>query len=352
MRAIAILLVLVWHYFTCQISEDMLTGPAVYLKFALSWTWSGVDLFFVLSGFLIGSILLWNKGSHNYFTTFYARRMLRIFPPYYLVLLVFVFVLASDLSAFLPWLTDDPKPLYAYFLYIQNFWMLNDMGANWMGVTWSLAIEEQFYLLLPLLVFLIPGRSLPGLLLAGIVLAPFCRALIPELGAYVLLPSRMDSLLMGVLIGYYYLNGELQRFFDGKRAVLWMLLFILPLAVYALRLLRGEDMGGVFIHSLLCLFYGAFIVLALISPAGSFMAQFLSAAAFAFLARISYMVYLTHQVFSGLFHQLMRGQQPQIQTAADAWVTLLALCSTILFSAAAYYIFERPVLRLGKNFTY
>jgi peptidoglycan/LPS O-acetylase OafA/YrhL len=270
LRASAILLVLVWHYFACQINENLFNGAAKYLKLATSWTWSGVDLFFVLSGFLIGRILIHYKGSPNYFKTFYVRRIFRIFPPYYLVLIVFVIIALSGLSVKMPWLSNDAYPFYSYFLYLQNFWMHTNHGAMWLGVTWSLAIEEQFYCILPLLIFFVNLKSLPKFLIGGIVLAPICRLFIPDLGAYVLLPARMDSLLIGVLIAYYYLNGSLQKTFENKGAFLLKLLaaFIFLLLCSLVLFIKGigkEGIGGVFTHSILACIYGTLLIFVLVN---------------------------------------------------------------------------------------
>src|SRR5688572_2235793 len=79
LRGVAILLVLVWHYLPCQIATDS-TGFLLVLRRLFSLTWSGVDLFFVLSGFLITGILLDNRGASNLFRAFYFRRVCRIFP--------------------------------------------------------------------------------------------------------------------------------------------------------------------------------------------------------------------------------------------------------------------------------
>ena len=90
-RGMAILLVLVWHYFAAQVVAEP-KGFLHYCPSALSLTWSGVDLFFVLSGFLISGILLDHRNTSNYFRVFYIRRVYRIFPLYFLLLGLFLCV--------------------------------------------------------------------------------------------------------------------------------------------------------------------------------------------------------------------------------------------------------------------
>lgn len=356
-RALAIVLVLIWHYFDCQVRDLTNGGIITYLKFLTYCTWSGVDLFFVLSGFLIGRILLFNRGSRNYFRSFYARRFLRIFPAYYLVLLAYFIIIWTGLSSHFPWLipVNDTSHFYSYLFYTQNFWMGSGGAAsNWLGVTWSLAVEEQFYLLIPLLVFLINPKYLPKLLVFFIILAPICRALLQNMGAYVLLPARMDSLSLGVLIAYFHLNGSLEKMVQRRKGILIFFWIILFLSLYFIKEEKSSlsGIGGVFIHTVLALFYGIFIVLAVTSAENSFLVKALSKTWMSFIARISYMIYLTHQVFLGLLQQLILNQYPKISNYKEILVTILALVTTILFSAFSYYYFEKPILNIGKKFKY
>jgi peptidoglycan/LPS O-acetylase OafA/YrhL len=134
----------------------------VALKALFSTGWTGVDIFFVLSGFLITGILLDTKGSRNYFQSFYARRTLRIFPLYYLVLTT---VLACDALFGNAW-SHYNLPIAAdrefYFLFLNNWWALlkSTWHSNMIGHFWSLAVEEQFYLMWSLCVWLVPAKRL------------------------------------------------------------------------------------------------------------------------------------------------------------------------------------------------
>jgi peptidoglycan/LPS O-acetylase OafA/YrhL len=129
--------------------------------------WTGVDLFFVLSGFLIGGILTDVRGSQTYFKTFYIRRVLRIVPIYYGWIVLYValmqfagpFVRARSNSGIMP---TTGFPIYLHFPFLQNLGLiaLGGLAGAWFGHTWSLAVEEQFYLLSPLLVRLLPVRKL------------------------------------------------------------------------------------------------------------------------------------------------------------------------------------------------
>ena len=153
-RGVAILLVLVWHYFGAQVVAEP-KSILHYCTHALSLTWSGVDLFFVLSGFLIAGILLDHHNTSNYFRVFYLRRVCRIFPLYFLLLALFLCLSATNLSTSpsFRWLLHDPFPIWSYATFTQNILMgaRGGFGPHWLGITWSLAVEEQFYLFVPFL---------------------------------------------------------------------------------------------------------------------------------------------------------------------------------------------------------
>jgi len=214
LRGFAILSVVLMHF--SYNPDPRLIGPvhAIQRTFALGWT--GVDLFFVLSGFLIGGILMDHRDSPSYFKTFYLRRAFRIIPIYYLwiCLLILLIAVGGPLlrthtnSGRLPPLNFD---IYQHFLFSQNLWMVNyiTLANSLLSPTWSLAVEEQFYLVAPLLIRYLRRGLIPGVLLAIIVLAPILRLLIrlhsgvePNWPAYQLMPCRADALAIGMLVAY------------------------------------------------------------------------------------------------------------------------------------------------------
>ena len=157
-RGLAVILVLFFHYGNNQLI--FMTDPHavvnVFTKIT-SFFRSGVDLFFILSGFLIGAILLKNKASKSYFKTFYIRRFLRIFPLFYLLLKAIDF---PDPGNFL---FKDELNIGYYFLFIQNYMMAasNTFAAQALTPNWSLAVEEQFYLFLPTLLLFYAKKMVP-----------------------------------------------------------------------------------------------------------------------------------------------------------------------------------------------
>ena len=209
LRGIAIASVLAWHY----LIMPAVAKPGTALSYSLVFgrlAWSGVDLFFVLSGFLIGGILIDARYATNYFRVFYTRRLFRIVPIYATILLIFPAILFAAQWAHcgdFSWLTSGLAPAYCYWTFTQNIWMAltNSLGANALGITWSLAIEEQFYLTLPLVIRFRSSHGRLILVLAGICFAPIIRTAIHlfwphnQLAGFLLMPCRADALLLGVL---------------------------------------------------------------------------------------------------------------------------------------------------------
>jgi len=209
-RGIAILLVLASH------AAGLLgvlpeTSAGYLITNLLVPGWGGVDLFFVLSGFLITGILLRTKSSVHYFQSFYARRVLRIFPIYYLALTGTLVV-----AHFFPGVRElVPLPgmgRVSYFLYLQNlpvFWQDPFMMGGLWGVYWSLAVEEQFYTVWPLLVRLLTSRAMLIICVVGFALELPLRLLLIQfhfgmhVGAIQFTPDRADGLFIGAAIALY-----------------------------------------------------------------------------------------------------------------------------------------------------
>src|SRR5205823_4965141 len=172
--------------------------PSLHLERLFANGWMGVDLFFVLSGFLITGILLDSTPSDRYVTNFYARRCLRIWPLYY-ALLVFMFVIVprlrpSDAHA----VFDKSSPWWAYPLFLQNVLLPSPTNAAGpLAVTWSLAIEEQFYLVWPWVVRYASRAQIRRLALLVIGLSPALRLALSAYGVnlYTNVFCRLDGLM-------------------------------------------------------------------------------------------------------------------------------------------------------------
>ncbi len=166
--------------------------------------WVGVQLFFALSGFLIGGILLDSKGKPRYFRSFYLRRTLRIFPLYYAV--IACAFLVGPLIAWSPaWVESVRTNQWSFWVYLSNW--VQPFKRSIFGMThlWSLAVEEQFYLMWPLVVWVMSRRGLVAVCLALMVGTPFIRlgirmAGLPEAAGYLFTIARWDALAAGALV--------------------------------------------------------------------------------------------------------------------------------------------------------
>ena len=205
LRGIAIILVML-HHFTYYRPTSGIGG---LIGDVLFFGWAGVDLFFVLSGFLITGILLDTRDSGRYFTTFYARRTLRIFPLYYLVLFLALVVLpmfpAVDAVLMGHDVAVELPPQWPYWSYLTNFSIADRGWVHWVDVGWSLAIEEHFYLVWPLVIWLCPPRLVAwlctGIFVAEVFARSFARASdMPVLSIYLFTWFRLDGLVIGALL--------------------------------------------------------------------------------------------------------------------------------------------------------
>ena len=218
LRGVAILLVLVYHFNLIKNPRTLI--ESTWVHFAQSG-WLGVDLFFVLSGFLITGILIDSKHQPGFFKRFYARRILRIFPLYYLFL-IFAFWVLPSLST----LHEDtalfgkrPTHQWPFFAYVPNLLFASEgqfSGGRHLHVTWSLGIEEQFYIVWPLLIWITPKRFSPialGIMIGTVVISRF--SVPAHLDNWILIFCHTlyhsEPLLWGALACFIYRSFEHSR---------------------------------------------------------------------------------------------------------------------------------------------
>jgi peptidoglycan/LPS O-acetylase OafA/YrhL len=203
-RGCAILMVMIFHFGT--VLER--TGPAGIAYYSIkSLGWSGVDLFFVLSGFLITGILLTSKDSENYFQSFYMRRILRIFPLYYSIVFLNFLLLAFAPSArhLVLRAHTDASIQWWYVFYLQN-WIIEPLRPiRTLEHFWSLAIEEQFYLVWPMLVYLTSRRTLSRICVLLPLVSLMLRIGLHYYGftawdVYQFTITRLDGLALGAFL--------------------------------------------------------------------------------------------------------------------------------------------------------
>jgi peptidoglycan/LPS O-acetylase OafA/YrhL len=352
-RGLAIALVLVYHYAEVAIAPGARTlygsSALFYALLPTRLMWSGVDLFFVLSGFLIGGLLLDSRNSPRYFTTFYARRIYRIFPIYYLMIaFVWIGVWNWPLSP----LFVGKMPLWTYPLYAQNLTGHYTQAADAIEVSWSLAVEEQFYLLFPLLIWFCSRRTVSCVLGACIIGAPLLRSLMVFRGLgfeeiYPLLPTRADTLALGMVAALIVRSESAKDWIQRHSRALYMCL----LALFALfpTILKWSSPSWVCTagYSIVGVAFFLLIVLLLVKPLPG-MKGVLSAPWLRWLGTVSYCVYLVHQPIKiGLFLFFLPGTEPVISGSQSLLVIVAALVATLAVAHLSWLAIERPLIRRG-----
>lgn len=360
LRGMAIGLVLLWHYFAFPLDPE-LGAAASFVRRSFSLAWSGVDLFFVLSGFLIGGILLDNREAPRYFQAFYARRVCRIFPLYFGWLLVSMAAITL-VPLFLEepppsWLFSEPLPFWCYAIFGQNYAMalIDHFGTPWLSATWSLAIEEQFYLFLPLLIRFLPLRRLPVYLGMLALTAPVSLVALGHEGGipgYVSTPCRMDSLMLGVLLAWFLRREEGRRWAATHRLHLYGGLAVLLGGAAWMSYVR-ELPPALFPYrySWLALLYGCVLVLAVTEERGP-VAALTRNRALRWLGGLAYGVYIFHQPVQYVLHWLVRDQVPRLLAPVDFAVMLAALAVTLGVAVLSWRRFEKPILAIGQAVSY
>jgi len=363
LRGLAILLVILCHYIGNPNHVPLGRWPHWFLS-AFTAGWSGVDLFFVLSGFLIGGILLDARNSPHYFRAFYMRRVFRILPIYYLWMLLFAVAVIAELvfsPGYLGVRSSDLLRVPIQLLFLQNIFI--GMPLNtwiWFVVTWSLAVEEQFYLLAPPLIRFLSLRRFVVALAAAIVLAPVLRYMLFRYwapGTYLcayLMPCRADTLSCGMLLAVAWRDARFREFLSTHAALLQRVLFVLFLGVGGLLWWLVHPVNAVTVtigYTWLALFYSALLLTVVAQPGG-----WVAAAArwrfLGWLGGISYCVYLLHVGFNFFAHGILLHAEPKLYTLSQLAVTVFALLATLAVASLSWRFFERPLIRRGHGYSY
>jgi len=362
LRGFAILQVVSIHYFYNPTANFPSGLHFVQSFFAMGWT--GVDLFFVLSGFLIGGILLDVRTSSNYFKTFYIRRFFRIVPLYYLWLLSLVALVHLRGSTFLvqPTHPGINWRLLGHFLFLQNLWAnhYSTLAVWWLGVTWSLAVEEQFYLLAPFVVRFFSTRNLIVFLSFVILAAPCLRMLVLVLmdrsvhAIYRLTPFRADALALGMLAAIFWRDPEFRAWLDRNKDVLYGALGLLLAGMFVLGIwFQSPDrsLTQTLGYSWIALFYLSLLLIVLTDSAG----LIARAARIGWLGewgRISYCIYLIHAAIKYFCTNLMTHNATQITLWRSEAAVMLSVVITFGIAKLSWTFFESLLLRQGHRYKY
>ena len=365
-RGLAILSVICFHF----ISIEGATTPGSIpdrLQRLVILGYTGVDLFFVLSGFLIGGILLDAKESPRYFGTFYARRFFRIIPVYFAWIFAYILVAALG-GKYLLALSHSGVPprldlqIYKHFLFLQNFFggQLQGLAGAWFDATWSLAVEEQFYLFIPLVIWFLSRRALKIFLFALIFLEPALRIVLLKTGVLsagaigALTLTRADVLAVGVLAALYWRDETARAWLQNHSGWIYTAFAVLLCAVAGfwkwspyLRTFPMQAAG----YTVIAFFYVTLLLATLCIPNGPIGAvmrwPFLRQ-----LGVVSYCMYLIHLVVDVACHAVILHATPKASNPRAAAVTLFAAVLTFAIAKLSWHIFEGPLVRRGHEFRY
>lgn len=325
LRAIAVGLVLLTHFWTYPEGYEVINRIA-------QAGWIGVDLFFVLSGFLITGILRATRHDNNHYLNFYARRALRIFPPYYL-LLVIVLVL-------LPMLKDGIKvgDEWMFWLYLGN---VSIAAAGWqlflLDITWSLSLEEQFYLVWPATIRKISDDGVITLCIGLILLMPMLRFELWDImnWRWLHMLMRADSFAVGALIAVT--GTRLHRY---ALPVFALGFYLLASMVVTGHFARDSFFVATIGYSLTAITAGAGLVL-------SMRGNLLAAKPLRHVGKVSYGVYLFHPICLMAASMVL----PEIPGVGGGIIRVVIVSAlTIAVATVSFKFYEQPFLRLKDRF--
>jgi len=342
-RGYAILMVIGYHYFAFN-----------------EWTkygWMGVDFFFVLSGYLITCQLIKKADSPNYFSNFYRNRILRIWPLYYLFLVAFYITIYFLVS---------PATSGNFQYYKMNAWAFAIMAQNFLlmitGVPdqphiahlWSLAVEEQFYLIWPMLLFLLPKKNINLLiwvLLIPLVICVRCYQYLYSPGYYGIYFNtfcRFDSFLIGASVFFFSRNLKISQKVGYR--ITWILVAIIAAFILAK---RGDyNRSSVFFETIgytVIAVVPALIIFLIIFNKDKLTTNFFSWKPIVQLGKLSYGIYIIHYP---LYHFLVHFWNNKVPYFANNFPQLNSfICAftcftlTYFFSWISYRYFESFFLK-------
>jgi peptidoglycan/LPS O-acetylase OafA/YrhL len=347
-RGLAIIAVMLTHIAL----QHVTLSPVLRGTFALGW--AGVDLFFVLSGFLITGILLDTRECRNYFRSFYARRILRIFPLYYgvlsIVLLVFPWFVNPD---YMP----DPSHRWMYVCYLANW----QRHAQWHVLThfWSLCVEEQFYFVWPLVVLLAgPRRLLPLVIALEVAVLSGRSWWVYHHGASPVVQyatiTRMDGLLLGaacaVIVRHFHITRRTIGILPWV-AMLFLTAFVARyhMVAYTARLAFTESIG----YALLAISFAAFVMYCVLTEGQAGWPQrWLCWKPLLLMGKYSYGIYVFHFPIFYLAERFCRRLPHSIHEAI--WFACLLIgfesAASFLVASLSYNYFEKRFLALKDRF--
>jgi peptidoglycan/LPS O-acetylase OafA/YrhL len=360
-RGLAIAGVMALHFFGEITGRSTLERAVVKASGYGLW---GVDLFFVLSGFLITGILIDAKGQPGYYRNFYARRLLRIFPLYYLVLfLLFVVLPAGFAARFDPAFEQTRAAQGWVWPYLTNYYLGSETSFSipYVSHFWSLAVEEHFYLLWPIVILLLRREAAFTaclvISLAALGLRVAFSTLAPNLlYASVLTPCRLDSLCIGAAFALAARGAAPP---SPARVVRWLGVAAAAVVGVSLWHVVSQSADSLLLPlrtTLLAVVFGCFIYAAAIGEGLGFVRPVLRTASLRNLGKYSYGLYVFHGLVSYAIHQ--HSPEARLTAALGSHIAAAGLQIaagvgvSYLLAVLSYELWEKRFLKLKDRFTY
>jgi peptidoglycan/LPS O-acetylase OafA/YrhL len=364
LRGLAVLAVLFFHFNMMVEESYVFTGVPTALARSC---WCGVDLFFVLSGFLITGILLDSKGTPRYFRNFYARRALRIFPLYYGMLVV-VFLIGPMFKTLntpeFEEVAQNQLPLWLYYMNLDVAWRGDFFfSGDWVEFNhfWSLAVEEQFYLVWPAVVLLCGRRTLAVVCLSLIAVAILLRGTFVLHGdhtwtVFAFTPCRWDTLALGGLLALAFRTPGWWARLVRPALISAIACFVLVAGLAAKW--NGLGVDKQFIqapgYSLLASFFGALLVLAVNAPQASIAGRVWNHPVLRFFGKYSYGLYVVHPTLMEHLFKILPVERLAQWSGSPALGALLFMVAALCLSVAAawliWHLYEKHFLKLKVLF--
>jgi peptidoglycan/LPS O-acetylase OafA/YrhL len=339
-RAVAALMVMVFHFF-----QDLTTKNNVLLlvkKYAV-FGQTGVTLFFVLSGFLITRILLNTKQSPAYFLNFYARRALRIFPLYYLFLIIYYFLIPIlEHSAIVPF-----NQQIWFWVYLQNIAYTFRWNITGPIHFWSLAVEEHFYLFFPMLIYFLDKSKIKFAIIFIMIFAFLVRLILVKIHLEPLYFtfSRVDELAIGAFLAILEVNNTLNPRNARKFTILFGIIIIPTLILWTFTTGMKSPAVQVSKITLLALTYFSLIGHILSIKEEHWIKKILSHQFLAFTGKISYGLYVYHPLCFLLVHKYFGNEYVLVDLTVSFMLSFMV-------AIISYYLFEVKFLALKKKFEF
>ena len=359
-RGIAILSVLIFHA-TVFTPNNWIDNICHTVGMA---GWVGVDLFFVLSGFLITGILYdyKEKRVQGYFKNFYVRRILRIVPLYYLVAIFALHILPAIAPEFNQFIA--PKGTgshWWYWLFLSNFYSsTNGLSHLILGPTWSVAIEEQFYLAWPLIIFFLRRNTVMWLCAVFMIVAFCLRLYLLDAGShpttiYVLTPARFDAIAAGAFAALAFRSVGQWRFWLRISVALFVITGLVALYFLVSNLINKAHADMItFGYTLFALFFASGLYLLLSLKSQSYLKVALSSPLLVFPGKLSYGLYLFNRplvdiIQTKFFHPSeLHFLGSSLPGQVVFWIIFLV--SSFTLAILSWHLYEKHFLNLKSRF--